>query len=264
MLGKRVVHLRHASPKHLIAPGSAAGTFVQALRHLGPVRAAVVAHIAARCLSARDKQMLASTAVQAPAWMRPTLITIANAASGDIDGQCRASSCRRSGGSLWRDRRFSEAIDLSFDRADFGYSDDRDPQKDGISRKSADQLIKDLVSDVGVHIAVKLRPALHAAIAEQLGDPTDGDWPLEIDAADAQSVNFRYPTALPDAGYEGMGLYHTAGEARTRRTRRSLADRGEGHSPTKNSAVDASSAAVLMSQRARLRQASHVVVILGS
>lgn len=86
VLGKRVVDLRHASSKHLIAPGSAAGTVVQALRHVGQVRAADVAQIAARRLSASDKKTLASTAVQAPAWMRPTLVSIANAALGDLDG----------------------------------------------------------------------------------------------------------------------------------------------------------------------------------
>lgn len=86
VLGKRVVDLRHASPKHLIAPGSPAGTVVQALRHVGPVRAADVAQIASRRLSATDKKTLASTAVQAPAWMRPTLVLIANAAVADIDG----------------------------------------------------------------------------------------------------------------------------------------------------------------------------------
>ncbi|WEX91546.1 type IV toxin-antitoxin system AbiEi family antitoxin domain-containing protein (plasmid) [Sinorhizobium garamanticum] len=86
VLGKRVVDLRHASPKHLIAPGSAAGTVVQALRHVGAVRARDVARIAAPRLSASDKKILASTAVQAPAWMRPTLVSIANAASGEIDG----------------------------------------------------------------------------------------------------------------------------------------------------------------------------------
>ncbi|MCA1371515.1 hypothetical protein I6F15_29965 [Bradyrhizobium sp. BRP14] len=86
ILGKRVVDLRHTSPKHLIAPGSAAGTVVQALRHVGAVRARDVAQIAARRLSASDKKTLASTAVQAPAWMRPTLVSIANAASGEIDG----------------------------------------------------------------------------------------------------------------------------------------------------------------------------------
>ena len=86
VLGKRVVELRHASPKHLIAPGSAAGTVVQALRHVGPTRAADVAQIAALRLSVNDKKTLASTAVQAPAWMRSTLVSIANAAAVDING----------------------------------------------------------------------------------------------------------------------------------------------------------------------------------
>ena len=86
VLGKHVVDLRHASPKHLIAPGSPAGTVVQALRHVGPVRAADVTQVAVRRLSAKDKKTLASTAAQAPAWMRPTLVSIANTVSGEIDG----------------------------------------------------------------------------------------------------------------------------------------------------------------------------------
>jgi hypothetical protein len=86
VLGKRVVDLRHASPKHLIAPGSPAGTVIQALRHVGAVRAADVAQVASRQLSASDKKTLASSAVQAPAWMRPTLVSIASAQTADIDG----------------------------------------------------------------------------------------------------------------------------------------------------------------------------------
>jgi hypothetical protein len=86
VLGKRVVDLRHASPKHLIAPGSPAGTVVQALRHLGPVRATDVVHVAARRLSTSDKKTLATSAVQAPAWMQPTLVSIANTISGAVDG----------------------------------------------------------------------------------------------------------------------------------------------------------------------------------
>lgn len=82
VLGKRVVDLRHASPKHLIAPGSPAGTVVQALRHVGPMRAADVAQIATRRLSTSDKRVLASNAVRAPAWMRPTLISIGSSMSG--------------------------------------------------------------------------------------------------------------------------------------------------------------------------------------
>ncbi|MFG1343322.1 nucleotidyl transferase AbiEii/AbiGii toxin family protein [Xanthobacter autotrophicus DSM 431] len=101
-------------------------------------------------------------------------------------------------------RRFSEDIDLSFNRAELGYTGDRNPEKEGISRKQAARLIDDLVGDVERHIAQKLLPALRAAIVEQLGEPANGEWSLEIDAGDAQTVNFHYPTALPAAEYEGM------------------------------------------------------------
>lgn len=57
-LGKRVINLRHSSLKHLILPGSAAGTIVQALRHLGPTRADDVVRIAARSLPVADKKKL--------------------------------------------------------------------------------------------------------------------------------------------------------------------------------------------------------------
>jgi len=86
VLGKRVVDLRHASPKHLIAPGSPAGTVVQALRHVGLARAADVAQIAAHQLSVSDKKALATTAVHAPAWMRPTLVSIAAILTDAVDG----------------------------------------------------------------------------------------------------------------------------------------------------------------------------------
>jgi hypothetical protein len=101
-------------------------------------------------------------------------------------------------------RRFSEDIDLSFDRAELGYTGDRDPEKEGISKKQAARLIGDLVGDVERHIAEKLLPALRTAIVEQLGKPANGEWALEIDAGDAQTVNFHYPTALPITDYEDM------------------------------------------------------------
>lgn len=101
-------------------------------------------------------------------------------------------------------RRFSEDIDLSFNRAELGYTGDRDPEKEAISKKQAARLIDALVGDVTRHIAEKLVPALRAAIVEQLGEPVNDEWSLEIDASDTQTVNFHYPTALPAAEYEGM------------------------------------------------------------
>ncbi|PDT32225.1 hypothetical protein CO671_29820 [Rhizobium sp. M10] len=101
-------------------------------------------------------------------------------------------------------RRFSEDIDLSFDRAELGYTGDRDPEKEGISKKQANKLIEALVGDVERHIAEKLLPALRLAIIEQLDEPAKGNWSLEIDANDARTVNFHYPTALPTSEYQGM------------------------------------------------------------
>jgi len=83
VLGKRVVDLRHASPKHLIAPGSPAGTVVQALRHVGVSRAADVLRVAVQSLTESDKRTLAKSAAQAPAWMRATLLSIADLGTGD-------------------------------------------------------------------------------------------------------------------------------------------------------------------------------------
>lgn len=101
-------------------------------------------------------------------------------------------------------RRFSEDIDLSFDRADLGYTGDRDPEQKGLSRKKAGQLIDDLVADVEKHIREKLLPALRAAIVQQLGEPKNGEWSLSIDADDPQTLNFHYPPALPAGEYQGM------------------------------------------------------------
>jgi hypothetical protein len=101
-------------------------------------------------------------------------------------------------------RRFSEDIDLSFDRADLGYSGDRDPEKAGISRKKTGQLIDELVGDVENYIADKLLPALRDAIVDELGEPKSDEWSLSIDTDDAHTLNFHYPPALPASDYQGM------------------------------------------------------------
>lgn len=101
-------------------------------------------------------------------------------------------------------RRFSEDIDLTFDRVELGYAGGHDPGKEGLSKKQAARLVDDLAADTERHIAEKLLPALRTAIVQQLGEPTNGEWSLEIDATDAQTINFHYPTALSLAEYDGM------------------------------------------------------------
>jgi len=80
-IGKSVVTLRRASPKHLVAAGSTAGTVVQALRYLGKDAAPAAADMVVHQLSAADHQRLIRDAVLAPGWMRPVLNRIARAAA---------------------------------------------------------------------------------------------------------------------------------------------------------------------------------------
>lgn len=125
-----------------------------------------------------------------------------------LPGNAAASLVFKGGTSLSKAfgiiRRFSEDIDLSFDRTDLGYTGERDPEKEGISRKKAGQLIDELVGDVEKHIADKLLPALRLAIEQQLGTAQKDEWSLSIDADDPQTLNFHYPPALPAAQYQGM------------------------------------------------------------
>lgn len=101
-------------------------------------------------------------------------------------------------------RRFSEDIDLSFDRAELGYGGERDPEQEGLGKNKTARLIADLVADVETHVAERLLPALQAEFARHLGDPADGGWSLEIDPNDAQTVNFQYPPAFGGTNYAGM------------------------------------------------------------
>ncbi len=80
-IGRSVVTLRHASPRHLIAAGTAAGTVAQALRYLGKDAGPSIADTVANRLSSSDRQRLMRDAVLAPGWMRPVLNRIARAGS---------------------------------------------------------------------------------------------------------------------------------------------------------------------------------------
>ncbi len=86
--------------------------------------------------------------------------------------------------------RFSEDIDLSLDRRDFGFKDDRDPMN-APSRKKARKLLAELKTTSEEHIATHLLPRLRQKFEEVLGGKLA--WSLEIDPLDAQTVLFAYP-----------------------------------------------------------------------
>jgi hypothetical protein len=99
-------------------------------------------------------------------------------------------------------RRFSEDIDLSFDRSEFGYVGDRDPER--VSKKAARGLIEELVKTSQDHIAAILIPKLLETITAELGPPGETSWLLAIDDGDPQTVNFLYPLSLPKSAYGGL------------------------------------------------------------
>lgn len=76
-IGRRDIRLRHASPKHLIAAGTPAGTVVQALRYLGRDAVPAVVDSVAPRLSSVDRRRLVRAAPIAPGWMHHALKRIA-------------------------------------------------------------------------------------------------------------------------------------------------------------------------------------------
>lgn len=91
-------------------------------------------------------------------------------------------------------RRFSEDIDLSFDRRDLGFGGERDPEA-APSKKKAELLLKSLSAEVQGHIDAVLLPRLKKAIAAVLGSD-ERAWALGKDAKDEQTVIFRYSPGL--------------------------------------------------------------------
>lgn len=97
-------------------------------------------------------------------------------------------------------RRFSEDIDLSFDRKELGYSGEKDPQTIAGTKARA-RVLDELTAEVKRHIAEAFLPALTHAFAEHLGTPERNAWSLAVDNADAQTVNFTYPSSLETDAY---------------------------------------------------------------
>jgi hypothetical protein len=76
-IGRRVIRLKHASPKNLVAAGTNAGTVVQALRYVGQAAAPTLIAAARSKMSKQDRDQLLHGATYASAWMRPVLRKLA-------------------------------------------------------------------------------------------------------------------------------------------------------------------------------------------
>lgn len=91
--------------------------------------------------------------------------------------------------------RFSEDIDVSLGRDWLGFSGATDPENIAGRNKQGEQIDK-LRATCERKVAEALLPALTNRATEQLAGT---NWSFAIDDEDAQTVHFRYPTALAEA-----------------------------------------------------------------
>jgi predicted nucleotidyltransferase component of viral defense system len=89
-------------------------------------------------------------------------------------------------------KRFSEDIDVSFDRHFLGFDESKDPQK-AASNSKREQLLKDISLASGKYVKEVLLPLLQTDF-EKAG--INGSWKLEIDPEEGQNILFYYPRGL--------------------------------------------------------------------
>ena len=90
--------------------------------------------------------------------------------------------------------RFSEDVDLSFDRAGLGFGGESDPLN-ATTGKKRKQGLEALTETCQRVIQEQLLPQLVAAFGDALGEPPSATWGVELDEddPDGQTLLFRYP-----------------------------------------------------------------------
>jgi hypothetical protein len=89
--------------------------------------------------------------------------------------------------------RFSEDIDLAVDHAALGFTGDRDPRKEGISKNKRTAILGEMMAACEQYIGTEFIDALKARCEEVMGPA--GAWSLDVSEQDPNVVRFRYPTA---------------------------------------------------------------------
>lgn len=90
-------------------------------------------------------------------------------------------------------KRFSEDLDLSFDRNDLGFGGNRDPVN-APSNKKAKRLIEELKAACSRYVQAELRTLLAKDFSEHL-EESGSAWALDLDTQDpdGQTLLFQYP-----------------------------------------------------------------------
>ena len=93
--------------------------------------------------------------------------------------------------------RFSEDVNLLFDRAGLGFAGEDDPLN-ATAEKKRKRGVKSLKRECRSVVAERLLPQLVAVFGDALGEPPSTTWGLELanDDKDGQTLLFRYPSGL--------------------------------------------------------------------
>lgn len=90
--------------------------------------------------------------------------------------------------------RFSEDVDLSLDRAQLGFEEDRDPENPDLSGGKRKSLLQELQDAAEATVAGPLLEEINTAFASHLEQP----FSLQIDEDEPQTVLFAYPSIESD------------------------------------------------------------------
>ncbi len=89
--------------------------------------------------------------------------------------------------------RFSEDIDLAVDYVALGFTGDRDPRRDDISRTRRANILDEMMAECQRYIGGDFLDALKARCEEILGAAEA--WSLDVSGQDPNVIRFQYPTA---------------------------------------------------------------------
>ena len=93
--------------------------------------------------------------------------------------------------------RFSEDIDLAVDYVALGFTGERDPRREDISKTKRAAILAEMMIACQQYIGSEFLEALQTRCQEILG--TADAWSLEVSEQDPNMVRFRYPSAAPRA-----------------------------------------------------------------
>lgn len=103
--------------------------------------------------------------------------------------------------------RFSEDVDLAFDRAGLGFTGDQDPEADGLRSNQRKRLIQKLSDTTVGYVGGAFRDATIERLGRLLPNET---WSLEVDDDDKQTLLFAYPISLDRSVYSAADYVRPA------------------------------------------------------